>query len=201
MKTKVLFSAGLILSIFIAVGTLRFIPLGLPLAFQSMLSHIELRPIVFLTHILAGSVALAIGGFQLWDSFRQRRLAWHRWGGRVYVLAVLFAGIAGLILGVTAPAGIAAQVGFTLLAILWLITTIVAIVNIRAKKIKAHQKWMYRSFALTFSAVTLRLQLILFFAAGVQYGPASLWLAWTAWVPNIILVEWWIRRSKRFATA
>jgi len=89
MLTKPLFFLYVALSVFIALGTLRFIPLGIPVAFESMLPHIELRPTLFLTHILSSSIALAIGGFQLWDRFRQRRLNWHRWAGRVYVLSLL----------------------------------------------------------------------------------------------------------------
>jgi len=200
IKTRQLFFVSVILSVLVAISTLRFIPLGLPIAFEVMLPHIELRPIAFLTHILAASIALGIGGFQLWDSFRQRRLAWHRWAGRVYVLSVLVAGAGGFALGLSALAGPVAQAGFVLLSILWLITTTMAVVNIRAKKIQAHREWMYRSFALTFAAVTLRLQLVCFMMAGVDYVSASLWLAWTCWVPNMLFIEWWIHKSKRGAT-
>jgi len=196
IHTKKLYFIALFLSVFVALGTLRFIPLGLPLAFEVMMPHIELRPIAFLTHILAATVALGIGGFQLWDTFRQRYLAWHRWAGRVYVLSVLAGSAGGIVLGLFALGGPIAKTGFVLLAILWSITTILAVVNIRAKNVQAHKAWMYRSFALTFAAVTLRIQLLGFTIAGVNYTDASVWLAWTAWVPNLVVVEYWIRYSK-----
>lgn len=200
LKTRHLFFVSVALSVLVALSTLRLIPLGLPVAFEAMLPHIELRPIAFLTHILAASIALGIGGFQLWDSFRQRRIAWHRRAGRLYVLSVLVGGAGGFVLGLSALAGPISQTGFVLLSILWMATTTMAVINIRVRKIQAHREWMYRSYALTFAAVTLRLQLVCFTIAGVDYVPASLWLAWTSWVPNMLFVEWWIYRSKRGAT-
>jgi len=197
---KPLFILGVTLSVLVALATFRFIPLEMPLAFEVMLPHIEMRPVAFLTHIVAASLALGIGGFQLWDTFRQRRLAWHRWAGRAYVLCVVIGGVSGFFLGLSALAGAISQAGFVLLAILWCLTTITAVVKIRTGFIKAHRVWMYRSYALTFAAVTLRLQLACFMIAGVDYVPASLWLAWTCWVPNLLLVEWWIQNSKRNGT-
>jgi len=200
IHTKKLYFIALFLSVFVALGTLRFIPLGLPLAFEVMMPHIELRPIAFLTHILAATVALGIGGFQLWDTFRQRYLAWHRWAGRVYVLSVLAGSAGGIVLGLFALGGPIAKTGFVLLAILWWVTTIISVVNIKAGNVQAHRAWMYRSFSLTFAAVTLRLQLLAFAIIGVNYVEASVWLAWTAWVPNLVLAECWIRNSKRSIT-
>lgn len=201
MQPKLLFIVGVALSLLVAVATLRVIPLGLRTAFDVMQPHIELRPLAFSSHIFAASIALGIGGFQLWDTFRQRRLWWHRIAGRVYVFCVLIGGAGGFILGLSALAGPIAQAGFVLLAILWWITTIMAVINIRAGNISAHRTWMYRSFALTFAAVTLRLQLLCFTIAGIDYLPASVWLAWTCWVPNILLVEWWIQKTKRRVVA
>jgi len=200
IHSKTVFIIGVSLSVLVAVGTLRFIPLGLPVAFEVMLPHIELRPVAFLSHILAASVALGIGGFQLWDSFRQRHPAWHRRAGRVYVLSVLIGGAGGVVLGLYALAGPVAKTGFVLLAILWWVTTIISVVNIKAGNVQAHRAWMYRSFSLTFAAVTLRLQLLAFAIIGVNYVEASVWLAWTAWVPNLVLAECWIRNSKRSIT-
>jgi len=201
VQPKLLFFVGVALSLLVAISTMRVIPLGLHIAFAEMLPHIELRPLAFLTHIIAASVALGIGGFQLWDTFRQRRIGWHRIAGRVYVFSVLVGGAGGFVLGLSALAGPIAQAGFVILAILWWITTIVAVINIRAGNIGTHRVWMFRSYALTFAAVTLRLQLVFFMIAGVDYVSASLWLAWTCWVPNLILVEWWIRNSKRGVVA
>lgn len=45
------------------------------------------------------------------------------------------------------------------------------------------------SYAMTFGAVTLRLQIPIGLALGYQsYSAMSVWLAYTAWIPNVIAV-------------
>ena len=48
---------------------------------------------------------------------------------------------------------------------------------------------MLFSYAMTFGAVTLRLQIPLGFALGYpSYSAMSVWLAYTSWIPNVIVV-------------
>lgn len=54
--------------------------------------------------------------------------------------------------------------------------------------------WAIRSFALTFSAVTIRLQLGASFAAGQRFEDFYWMLSWTCWIPNLFVAEWLIRR-------
>lgn len=183
------------LSFLIAFSTLRAFPLGLSIGFEAMLPHIDLRPVAFIAHIAGASIALFTGGIQLLDWVRKHHLNWHRWNGRVYVVAVLCGGVSGFWLALSALGGSTAMVGFALLAVLWCITTILGLVNARAGNIKAHRAWMYRSFALTFAAVTLRIQLAVFIFSGWEYADASVWLAWISWVPNLIWMEWKLRRA------
>lgn len=51
---------------------------------------------------------------------------------------------------------------------------------------------MMRNFALTFATVTLQIYLSLFLVADVQYADDYPTTAWLAWVPNLILVEWYL---------
>jgi len=53
---------------------------------------------------------------------------------------------------------------------------------------------MIRSFALTFAAFMLRLQLPMLFALGMDYPQASNVIAWACWVPNLSVAEWLVRR-------
>jgi len=187
--------AGAILAILIAVMSYRFLFLPLEPAYPAMLGHIAERPTLLMAHIIAASIALGFGVFQFSTRLRARRPAIHRAMGRVYVAAVLVAALSGIGIGWAAPGGIAAQSGFVLLALLWLGTTGMAVWHIKARRISAHRRWMVRSFTLTFAAVTLRLQLPFFeIFAQMQYDPASNWVAWTCWVPNLMVAEWWLRR-------
>ncbi|MEQ9003518.1 MAG: DUF2306 domain-containing protein, partial [Pseudomonadales bacterium] len=61
--------------------------------------------------------------------------------------------------------------------------------------IDGHRRWMVRNFALTFAAVTLRLELgLLTGALGWSFDHAYLTVAWLCWVPNLVVAEWWLLR-------
>ncbi len=55
---------------------------------------------------------------------------------------------------------------------------------------------MIRNFALTFAAVTLRVQLGACAAAGLTFESFYPLLAWTSWLPNLIAAEWIARRRR-----
>lgn len=151
---------------------------------------------VFLAHVIGGGIALLAGPWQLMPRWRAARPGWHRRAGYIYTGAVLVAGGAGLVLGPRAWGGLAAQSGFTVLAAAWLATTAAGVRSAIAGDLRAHRAWMTRSFALTFAAVTLRLQVPLLGAIGVPEATAYALVAWSSWVPNLVAVEWWARRAR-----
>jgi hypothetical protein len=53
-----------------------------------------------------------------------------------------------------------------------------------------HRLLMRFSYAMTFGAVTLRVQIPIFIAllGYPNYSAASVWLAYTSWIPNVIVV-------------
>jgi len=64
-----------------------------------------------------------------------------------------------------------------------------------ATAVEPHPRIMIRSFALTFAAVTLRLQLPFLLADGSTYVEASRIVSWSCWIPNILFAKWWLRRK------
>lgn len=184
-------------SISIALGSYRFFGLGLDDAFADMAGHLMNRKVAFVMHISAAPFALILGAIQLFPKLRSKNKTLHRWLGRFYGVAVLLAGISGLVIAATAAGGIVAQLGFGILSVLWLSTTSVAIYYAVKRKIGLHRRWIIRSFSLTFAAVTLRLYLPIFFMNGFDYTQASVYIAWMCWVPNLIFAEWWLRRKKK----
>lgn len=153
-------------------------------------------PVPIVTHVAASLVALAAGPWQFNTRLRSRLLNVHRWTGRVYVLAVLAGGTAGLVLSRTAQEGRVTHAGFGLLAIAWLATTLQAYRVIRGGDALRHREWMMRSFALTFAAVTLRLMLPLELALGVPFAIAYRIVSWACWLPNVLFAEWLIRNGR-----
>ena len=76
------------------------------------------------------------------------------------------------------------------MAVLTLATTSVAYLRIRAKDEFSHKEWMTRSYALIFAAPTLRLLLGLYVGAfGIEEVEAYQAVAWSCWVPNLIVAE------------
>lgn len=151
------------------------------------------HPWRILIHVAASLVALAVGPWQFIPALRRRK-ALHRGLGFVYFLVVFVGGISGLFTAFIAQGGIISQVGFLTLAELWIVTAILALMAIKRGDYRAHEAWAIRSFALTFAAVTIRLQLGAGFAAGQRFEDFYWMLSWTCWIPNLLVAEWLIRR-------
>lgn len=151
-------------------------------------------PFALYGHLAGGLVALALGPWQLSSRLRRTGLARHRWMGRVYVLAVLVGGLGGLSLAMKSMFGLVTHVGFGMLAVLWLYSTAMAWIRIRAHDQPAHWRWMIRSYALTLAAVTLRIYLPVSGLLHIPFEEAYQAISWFCWVPNIIVAEWLILR-------
>lgn len=150
----------------------------------------------FYQHIIFGGIALLTGWTQFSKKLRARYLNVHRLLGKIYVIACLVSGVAGLYIAFFATGGWIASLGFTGLAISWLYSTTKAFVSIRQKKINEHEDWMTRSYALTFAAVTLRVWLPLSQILQFEFITAYIIISWLCWVPNLMVAEWLINRKR-----
>ena len=158
-------------------------------------AHLDALPLGAIPHFLGAGVALLLGGFQFLPSLRQKRPALHRNLGRVYLVSVLIGGLGGLVIATVSHGGMSTHIGFGMLAMLWLGSGMAAWRAIRRGDIVAHRRWMTRNFALTFAAVTLRLEVPLLVAVyGASFNAAYQTVAWLAWVPNLLIAEWWLLR-------
>lgn len=150
---------------------------------------------IFNLHISLGGLALFVGWPQFIKRLRNRYLRFHRNLGKLYVISVLLSGMAGIYIAYFAEGGWVAKAGFLGLGIGWLYTTICAYTTVKNGMLSEHKKWMIRSYALTFAAVTLRIWLPLFqYGFGMDFISAYVIIAWLCWVPNVIWAEWKIRR-------
>jgi uncharacterized membrane protein len=181
-----------LLAVGVAVYSLRFaaapvhVWIGVDAGIRGVIERVPLQT---LTHMLIAPIALLIGPFQFFPSIRARRPALHRLMGKIYVAACLVAGTAALATTPYASGGPIAGLGFATLAFLWIVTTFGAWRAAVARKFDLHRLLMRFSYAMTFGAVTLRLQIPFFLMAGFHsYSEASVWLAYTSWIPNVIAV-------------
>ena len=169
------------------LGGFHLIPLTPP-----ALGQAEIKPLAMALHMLAGGVALAVAVIQLLLIKVQRAVRHHRVLGWIYGLSVLTSGVAAFALFGSSIGGLNADLGFSLLSAVWLFATVQAIFLARNQDWAAHQRWMIRSFSLCFAAVTLRIYLGAFFALGVPFEQFYTALAWICWVPNLLVVEWFL---------
>lgn len=152
-------------------------------------------------HVAASGVAMLLGAFQFFKPLRRKAPSLHRWTGRVYIVACVVGGLAGGVIALSSTAGPIAGWGFFMLAVLWVPFTLMAWVSAMRRDFNTHERWMIRSFALTFAAVTLRIYLPI--ASIMNHGfPLDAYriIAWAAWVPNLIVAELFIatlRKAKR----
>lgn len=189
-------------AVFIGLYPLRFIGLPYEESLLGSKSDTLLRSSIYLaafyTHIFLGGLALLTGFSQFYKTLRRKRPTLHRALGKIYVIAVLLSGLAGLGIAFFATGGIIPSLGFAGLALLWLYTTSKAYTSIKKTDIDAHQRWMIRSYALCFAAVTLRLYLPLFTGIlNIEFILSYKFIAWLCWVPNIIVAEIFIIRKLR----
>lgn len=161
---------------------------------ESLLSNVVWN-IGFYGHIMFGGIALLIGWMQFSKKMRTRHLNRHRLVGKIYVVSAIISGVCGIYIGFYATGGLISSIGFILLGVFWLYTTITAYKAIRKGDIELHQGFMIYSYALCFAAVTLRIWLPLLTIAFGDFVPAYRVVAWLCWVPNVVFAYFWVRRK------
>lgn len=195
--------------------TIAFLAYALPpyLGLDPAQSRLPTRPgahyPLLVTHILLGSVVLVTAVLQLWPWLRRTRPDVHRWSGRIYVLAAVPAGFAALAVAPLGSMGLNQRMANTVLALLWLGTTITGYVMARRRRYPQHREWMVLSFALAFSIVLNRVWTSVCVHAFVPdtgdltamqqaVGAGS----WLSWLVNLLVAEWWMQhtRHRRRAT-
>lgn len=148
----------------------------------------------FYLHISLGGIALLAGATQFFKQSRSKYMKVHKLLGKTYVVSVIISSIAGLIIAFNATGGLVSELGFGILAILWFVTTIKAYIEVKNGEVSNHEKWMTRSYALCFAAVTLRIWLGLSGLADLAFNDVYPIIAWLCWVPNLIVAELIVRQ-------
>lgn len=166
---------------------------------SAILSNVNWQ-IAFYTHILAGGVSLLIGWTQFVEQWRNTRMQWHRNIGKLYMLTVWISSISGFYVAFYATGGWASTLGFSILAVIWFVSTTMAYIKIKQKNFQAHKQWMTYSYACTFAAVTLRIWLPLLILSMGDFISAYRIVAWLSWVPNIALVFLLLHKEKNKGT-
>jgi uncharacterized membrane protein len=163
--------------------------------------HNRLWKAAFYTHVFSSIFTLLAGLTQFSGDLLKNHRHVHRIIGRIYAWDIIFINFpSGLIMAIYANGHLPSKLAFLILDCLWLYFTVKAVVEIKRGNIVGHRDYMTRSYALTFSAITLRTwRLVL--SAAFNLDPQLLYMldAWLGFVPNLLCAEWLIATRKKAA--
>jgi len=167
--------------------------------------HFVSAPIPVALHVIAATIYCVLGAFQFSPGLRRNHLRWHRIAGRLLVILGVVAALAGIWMAMTyaiVPADGPLLHAFRLLAGSGMaVSLVLAYVAIRRRNVPQHRAWMARAYALGQGAGTQALTqgpLLLIFGPPDQMSRAL--LMGGAWVLNLAIAEWLIRRKPGPAT-
>ncbi|RYB95319.1 DUF2306 domain-containing protein [Nocardioides oleivorans] len=158
-------------------------------------------PVPIIVHVVGATTYCLLGAFQLMPSFRTKRPGWHRTSGRILVPAGLAAALSGMWMATLhdLPAQddtalMWLRVAFGSLMVAGLVLGVLAI---RRRDVRTHQRWMARSYAVAQGAGTQALVLgPIALLVGQPGGGVKAGGMGFAWVLNLLVAEWLVRRSQ-----
>lgn len=170
---------------------------GFLLLKQAVIGNVLWRT-VFYVHVFTCFVCLFAGLTQFSKWLLKERPGLHRLLGKIYAFNIIFINVPmGLVLALYANGGLPGKLAFTTLDILWLFSTLLAIVWIRRGDVQKHGEYMIRSYALTLSALTLRLwKLVFVHLTSLDLSTIYIVDAWLGFTLNLLIAEIIIRKSR-----
>ncbi len=182
--------------------TLQYIPINFDVAFlrikQEQILYMHYK-IAFFSHVYSSIFVLLAGFTQFSEHIRKRWRIVHRTAGFLYLFLILIvAAPSGFIMGIHANGGLSSKVSFCILSILWFVFTLKAFLHALKGDFKAHRAFMYRSYILTLSAITLRAWKWLIISV-FETAPMDTYkiVAWLGWVLNLLVIELYLRIDRK----
>lgn len=165
---------------------------------KRLIYHLDWWRYSFYIHVFSSPFVIFSGLFQFNKYFIFKLPKIHRFLGFIYILVLVFvAAPTGFLMGLYANGSFPTQISFSILSILWILTTIIAFVKVTKGDFVAHAKWMLRSYALTLSAISLRFFtfLIGYFNLPLNPGEAYILVSYSSWIVNLLIAEWLILKK------
>ncbi len=121
-------------------------------------------------HIAAAVLIVFSGAIQFVPAIRRRAPVFHRWNGRVYIVAAVSIAVAGLYMLIARGTGTSPlqEFGTGILGVLVLLSAAMALGSARRRDFGAHRRWAWRLYLLVSSALFIRsaISLAVMVAAG-----------------------------------
>jgi len=162
-------------------------------------------PLPVLLHVVSVTIYSILGAFQFSPGIRRRRPGWHRAAGRLLVGAGLVAALSGLWMAsfyAIVPTDSALLHGFRLFfGTAMAVSIVLGFLAIRRGNVAVHQAWMRRAYAIGMGAGTQALtQMPLVTILGKLDAATLAFAMGGAWVLNLAVAEWLIRKSRHEPT-
>ena len=151
----------------------------------------------FYIHVFSSSFCLLAGFTQFSKTLLLDHPKIHRYMGKAYVFNILVVNFpVAMVMAFYANGLWPSKMAFTLLDLLWFWFTLQALLKIKNGDVIAHKQFMIRSFALTFSAITLRTwEIVLVSFTDLDLPTIYMIDAWLGFVPNLLIAEWLIYKK------
>lgn len=159
--------------------------------------HLDHYRIAFYVHIFSSLFVLVSGAFLFSSYVLKNFTGVHRSFGKLYVsLILIFSAPSGFVMALYANGGALTKLSFLILTPMWWFFTWKGYRSIRNGDVKTHKKWMIRSYALTMSAISLRVcQYALGSVDLIDPEYQYLFVSWVSWVGNLLMAEILIKFS------
>lgn len=181
-------------------GVARFKSLadGTPLAADD--ARFFAAPVPVVIHVLAATIYALLGAFQFSNGIRSRWPSWHRRAGLLLLGCAVLTGATGL--WMTASYAIPSRLQGPLLYFVRLLVGVAMLTSVAMgwlsvlrRDLSQHEAWMIRAYALAQGAGTQALIFLpLLLLSGPVLGFTRDILLSLAWVLNVLVAEWLIRR-------
>jgi hypothetical protein len=154
-----------------------------------------------LLHVGLGTLMFVLLPLQFSKFIRARYRAFHRWSGRLLVVAAWIIGLGGLFFGVLHPiAGHFERFIIGLIGAWFLASISIAYVSIRRRQTAKHREWMLRAVGAAVGISMMRVVMIpldlVLTSRAVRPEVVFLHSIWIGVGLTALGAEWWIRRTR-----
>jgi uncharacterized membrane protein len=147
---------------------------------------------LLIPHGLAGLIALCLGAAQFSTRLRLRHPRIHRTLGRLYLAGIAIAAPMGIYITIRHNP-LPMRIAVIALAVLWLLTSVVAFYCILRRNFEQHRQWMIRSYSITLTFLFVRVvdAVPALNDLDSDASPNMLWLTLVlAWVVPTFIIAW-----------
>ncbi len=153
---------------------------------------------------MPGALFMILGPLQFMPRIRVRHIQFHRWSGRVFIIAAYIIGLSSIVLSFIKQSigGINEAVASVFFSIFFLVCINLSLYYISRKQVPLHREWMIRAFSVGLAISTVRLitafVFVFFKVLPQNFLGTAFWMGFTL---HAIVAEVWINCTRKTVVA